>query len=79
MATISEEIDINRVSLSNVERVGYSDPSNYLYVRLSGGNYYFVTSNGERVTKDKVPFEKALDSSEANDKLDQLISDADDD
>lgn len=79
MATISEEIDINRLSLHTVEHVGYSDPSNYLYVRLSGNDYYFVTYDAERVKKDKVPFEKALDSSEANDKLDQLISDADDD
>ncbi|MGQ3411049.1 hypothetical protein ACT4ML_02140 [Natrinema sp. LN54] len=79
MATISEPIDINRLSLSKVEHVGYSDPSNYLYVRLSGDDYYFVTNNGEKVKKGKVPFEKSLDSSEANDKLDQLISDADDD
>lgn len=78
MATISEEIDISKVSLTDVEEAGYSAEYDYLYVRLSGDNYYFVTTSGDRVVKGKVA-EKALDSSEANDKLDQLISDADDD
>ena len=78
MATISEEIDISNVSLTDVEYASYSKEYDYLYVRLSGDNYYFVTTNGDRVVKDKVA-QKALDSSEANDKLDQLISDADDD
>jgi len=79
MATISEEMDVNDISLDKVKYAGYSRDDDYLYVRLSGDEYYFVTENGNRITKDQVPFEKALDSSEANDKLDQLISDASDD
>jgi hypothetical protein len=78
MATISEERDINQISLNNVEDAGYSAEHNWLYVRLRGNDYYFVTENGNRVQKGQQPFEKALDSSEANDKLDQLISDASD-
>lgn len=78
MATITEGIDISDVSLTDVEDVGYSKEHDYLYVKLSGNNYYFVTTNGNRVVKNEVD-QKALDSSEANDKLDQLISDADDD
>jgi len=72
-------MDVNDISLDKVKYAGYSRDDDYLYVRLSGDEYYFVTENGNRITKDQVPFEKALDSSEANDKLDQLISDASDD
>lgn len=80
MATISEEVDINKISLSNVETVGYSAEQDWLYVRLSGDSeYYFVTKNSNKIKEGMVPVEKALDSSEANDKLDQLISDASDD
>jgi molybdate-binding protein len=78
MATIREELDIKKISLDNVEYAGYSKESNWLYVRLRGDEYYFVTENGNRIQKGKQPFEKALDSSEANDKLDHLISDASD-
>jgi len=78
MATIREERDINKISPDNVEYTGYSKESNWLYVRLPGDEYYFVTENGNRIQKGQQPFEKALDSSEANDKLDQLISDASD-
>lgn len=78
MVTISEDIDINRISLDDVEYAGYSKEHDWLYVKLQGGEYYFINENGNRITRDKVPFEKALDSSEANDKLDQLISDASD-
>jgi len=78
MATISEDIDINKISLDDVEYAGYSKDHDWLFVKLQGGEYYFVNENGNRITRDQVPFEKALDSSEANDKLDQLISDASD-
>lgn len=76
MATISEERDIDRISLSDVEYAGYSKSSNWLYVRLSGDEYYFVTANGQRIKEGMRPEQKALDSSAANDKLDQLISGA---
>lgn len=76
MATISEEIDISRLSLNDVEYVDYSADHDWLFVRLSGDEYYFVTANGRRIKEGTRVEEKALDSSEANDKLDQLISDA---
>lgn len=80
MATISEELEVNRISLSDVAEVGYSADHDWLYVRLySDSEYYFVTTNGRRITEGSRIDQKALDSSEANDKLDQLISDASDD
>lgn len=78
MATISEDININKISLDDVEYAGYSKNNDWLYIKLQGGEYYFINENGNRITRDQVPFEKALDSSEANDKLDRLISDASD-
>jgi len=78
MATISEDIEIKKISIDDVEYAGYSEENDWLYVKLQGDEYYFVNGNGNRITRDQVPFEKALDSSEANDKLDQLISDASD-
>ncbi|SEG36421.1 hypothetical protein [Halobellus limi] len=78
MATISDERDINRISLKNVQNVGFSAEHSWLYIKTSESDYYFVTSNNNRIKKGKQPIEKALDSSEANDKLDQLISDASD-
>lgn len=78
MATISEERDINKISLDDVQYAGFSAEHDWLYIKTSDSEYYFVTENNNRIKKEKVPFEKALDSSEANDKLDQLISDASD-
>lgn len=79
MATISEEMDVSNIPRNDVENVSYSAEKNWLYVRLPGNEYYFVTVNGRRITEGESVDQKALDSSEANDRLDQLISDADDD
>lgn len=51
MATISEDIDINRISLDDVEYTGYSKDHDWLYVNLQGGEYYFVNENGNNHEK----------------------------
>lgn len=78
MATISDERDIHEISLADVRDAGFSKEHNWLYIETSDSEYYFVTINGDRIKEGREPVTKALDSSGANDKLDQLISDASD-
>ncbi|WP_394743069.1 hypothetical protein [Natronococcus roseus] len=76
MAKITKSIDIADVPQDRVEYADFSKQGS-LYVSLSEeSELYLVKVNGEKVKEEIDVDQKALDSSGANDKLDQLLSDA---
>lgn len=76
--TVSKSIELTQLDLDQVWYAGYTDKGS-LYVRLEDADEpYFVVIDGTRIRPQEnlATLQKALDTSEANDKLDEIISEA---